>query len=120
MSILENSTTIKSVWDGVTLKSVISGFILAVIMCAANSYLTLKAGVIEEGPIIAALIFTGIFFALKQKVTTTEAMIAATMGSAGGSFGFVTNIFAAFQMVGITLTTGQMMLLTLSTGVFSV
>lgn len=109
-----------SIWMGVTLKSVISGFILAVIMCAANSYLTLKAGVIEEGPIIAALIFTGIFFALKQKVTTTEAMIAATMGSAGGSFGFVTNIFAAFQMVGITLTTGQMMLLTLSTGVFSV
>lgn len=108
------------IWQGITLKSVISGFILAAVMCAANSYLTLKAGVIEEGPIIAALIFTGIFFALKKKVTTTEAMIAATMGSAGGSFGFITNLFAAYKMVGIELTTTQMMFFTLSTGAFSV
>lgn len=110
----------QSFWKGITVKSLISGAFLAVIMCAANSYLTLKAGVIEEGPIISALIFTGIFFTLKRKVTTTEAMIAATMGSAGGSFGFVANIFAAYKMLGIQLTTTQMVLLGLSTGALSV
>jgi len=110
----------ESIWKGVTLKSVISGAVLAVVMCAANSYLTLKAGVIEEGPIISALIFTGIFFSLRRSVTVTEAVIAATMGSAGGSFGFIANLFAAYQMVGITLTTTQMILFSLSTSAFSI
>lgn len=108
-----------TLWTGVTGKSVVSGAILAVLMCAANSYLTLKAGVIEEGPIISALIFAGIFFALRRTVTVTEAMIAATMGSAGGSFGFIANMFAAFQMVGIKLTVIQMVLFSLSTGTLS-
>jgi len=110
----------ESIWKGCTIKSLISGALLAVIMCAANSYLTLKAGVIEEGPIISALIFTGIFFSLKRTVTTEEAVIAATMGSAGGSFGFIANLFAAYQMVGIKLTTTQMFLFSLSTSAFSI
>lgn len=110
----------ESFWRGVTMKSVISGAVMAVVMCAANSFLTLKAGVIEEGPIISALIFTGIFFGLRRKVTATEAVIVATMGSAGGSFGFIANLFAAYKMVGITLTTSQMILFSLSTGAFSI
>lgn len=109
-----------SIWKGVTLKSVVFGAIMAAAMCAINSLLTLKAGVIEEGPLLSAIIFAGIFFAARRKVTSLEAVIVATMGSAGGSFGFVANLFAAYRMLGIELSTVQMCAFTLSTGMISV
>ena len=65
-----------------------------------NSYLTLSFGVIEEGPTIAALLFFAIFFLSRTKITTTEMVIVATMGSAGGSLGFIANFYAAKAMTG--------------------
>ena len=65
-----------------------------------NSYLTLSFGVIEEGPTIAALIFFAFFFISKTKISTTEMVIVATMGSAGGSLGFISNFYAAKAMTG--------------------
>lgn len=84
----------------ITLRSVISGMVLSVVLCAMNSYLTLSFGVIEEGPTIAALFFFAIFFLSKTKITTTEMVIVATMGSAGGSLGFISNFYAAKAMTG--------------------
>ena len=45
-----------------SLRALIAGFVLAVLLCGINSYLTLSFGVIEEGPTIAALFFFAFFF----------------------------------------------------------
>lgn len=81
-------------------RALITGFLLALLLCGVNSYLTLSFGVIEEGPTIAALFFFAFFFLAKTKITSTEMAIVATMGSAGGSLGFISNFFAAKAMTG--------------------
>lgn len=91
-----------------SLRSVVVGFLLAVLLCAVNSYLTLSFGVIEEGPTIAALMFFAIFFLSKRAIQTTEMVIVATMGSAGGSLGFISNFYAAKAMTGEPYTLWQM------------
>jgi uncharacterized oligopeptide transporter (OPT) family protein len=84
--------------DRPTARSIVSGFALAVLLCGVNSYLTLSFGVIEEGPTIAALFFFAFFFLSRKAITTTEMVIVSTMGSAGGSLGFITNFYAAKSM----------------------
>src|SRR5690606_4828027 len=91
-----------------TVRALIAGFLLALVLCGVNSYLTLSFGVIEEGPTIAALFFFAFFFLSATKITTTEMGIVATMGSAGGSLGFITNFFAAQAMVGAPYSFWQM------------
>ncbi len=93
---------------GVTVRSVTAGLLLSLVLCAMNSYLTLSFGVIEEGPTIAALIFFTFFFLSRTKITTTEMVMVATMGSAGGSFGFIANFYAAKAMTGTGYTIAQM------------
>ena len=83
-----------------SLRSILMGFALAITLCFMNSYLTLSFGVIEEGPTIAALFFFAFFLLAKNKVTAHEMVIVATMGSAGGSLGFITNFYAAKAMTG--------------------
>jgi len=82
-----------------TKRSFIAGYILAVSLCAINSYLTLSFGIMEEGPAIAALFFFAMYFRSTNKITTSEMTIVATMGSAGGSLGFISNFFAAQVMI---------------------
>ncbi len=91
-----------------TLRSIIAGFFLATALCGMNSYLTLSFGVIEEGPTIAALFFFAMFFLARTKITTTEMVMVATMGSAGGSFGFISNFYAAKAMTGAAYTLPHM------------
>jgi len=86
--------------SGLTARSITAGLVLSVVLCAMNSYLTLSFGVIEEGPTIAALIFFALFFLASRKITSTEMVIVATMGSAGGSLGFIANFYAAKAMTG--------------------
>lgn len=86
--------------QALTARSLVAGFVLSLLLCGVNSYLTLSFGVIEEGPTIAALFFFAFFFLSSVKITTTEMAIVATMGSAGGSLGFITNFFAAVAMTG--------------------
>lgn len=78
-----------------TARSFVMGSVLAVVLCGVNSYLTLSFGIIEEGPAIAALFFFAFFFRARNKITTTEMVIVATMGSAGGSLGFISNFYGA-------------------------
>jgi uncharacterized oligopeptide transporter (OPT) family protein len=94
--------------SGVTPRAVIAGFFLALLLCGMNSYLTLSFGVIEEGPTIAALFFFAIFFVSKLPITVTEMVIVSTMGSAGGSLGFISNFFAAKAMTGAPYSVGEM------------
>jgi uncharacterized oligopeptide transporter (OPT) family protein len=85
----------------ITLRSVLMGLIFSVALCAMNSYLTLSFGVIEEGPTIAALFFFALMLPFGAKsITNTEMVIVATMGSAGGSLGFISNFYAAKAMTG--------------------
>lgn len=97
-----------------TARSIVAGLVLSLVLCAMNSYLTLSFGVIEEGPTIAALFFFAFFVVLRmaygglRKITTTELVIVATMGSAGGSFGFIANFYAAKAMIGEPYTLAQM------------
>lgn len=86
--------------SGVTPRALVAGFVLALLLCGMNSFLTLSFGVIEEGPTIAALFFFAIFFVSKLPITVTEMVIVSTMGSAGGSLGFIANFFAAKAMTG--------------------
>jgi hypothetical protein len=81
-----------------TARSFVLGSVFAVLLCGVNSYLTLSFGIIEEGPAIAALFFFAFFFKSRNKITATEMVIVATMGSAGGSLGFISNFFAARAM----------------------
>src|SRR5262245_49060315 len=85
----------------ITVRSLIAGLVLSLVLCAMNSYLTLAFGVIEEGPTSAALIFFTVFVFSSKKITTTEMVIVATMGSAGGSLGFISNFYAAKAMTGV-------------------
>lgn len=93
-----------------TMRSFIAGTVLAIVLCAVNSYLTLSFGIMEEGPAIAALFFFACFFMSKTKITTAEMVIVATMGSAGGSLGFISNFFAAKAMTGTPYTIWEMAL----------
>ncbi|MCW5800992.1 MAG: OPT/YSL family transporter [Deltaproteobacteria bacterium] len=93
-----------------TMRALIAGLVFSVVLCAMNSYLTLSFGVIEEGPTIAALFFFAVFFLSKTKITTTEMVIVATMGSAGGSFGFISNFYAAKAMTGTPYSVTDMAL----------
>ena len=78
-----------------TMRSFVMGSVLAIVLCGVNSYLTLSFGIIEEGPAIAALFFFAFFFKASKKITATEMVIVATMGSAGGSLGFISNFYGA-------------------------
>ena len=100
----------------VSLRAVISGVVLAVVLCSVNSYLTLSFGVIEEGPTIAALFFFTFFFLSTRKITSTEMVMVATMGSAGGSLGFISNFFAARVMVGEPMVFWEMVSVSTVTG----
>ena len=93
-----------------TLRSILAGMLFATLLCAMNSYLTLSFGVIEEGPTIAALFFFALFFLSRTRITTTEMVLVSTMGSAGGSFGFIANFYAAKAMTGQAYTMTQMVL----------
>jgi uncharacterized oligopeptide transporter (OPT) family protein len=93
---------------GLTTRAILSGAVLAVCLCAMNSYLTLSFGVIEEGPTIAALFFFAFFFWVAPKINTAEMVIVSTMGSAGGSLGFIANFYAAKAMTGTPYTLWEM------------
>jgi uncharacterized oligopeptide transporter (OPT) family protein len=94
--------------NGLTPRAILSGSALAIALCAMNSYLTLSFGVIEEGPTIAALFFFAFFFWVTPKINTAEMVIVSTMGSAGGSLGFIANFYAAKAMTGTPYTVWEM------------
>jgi uncharacterized oligopeptide transporter (OPT) family protein len=129
-----------------TVRSLIAGGAFGTFMCAVNTYLTLRFGIIEEGPMIAAIFFfSAVYFATVfahvvsrimegvsrtvatargeievQPVTTAEMVIVATMGSAGGSLAFIANFFAAKAMTSEPYTTLEMFLFAVVSGTIGV
>ncbi len=69
----------------VTVASIILGAILAVVMCAANTYLGLKAGMTVSASIPAAVISMGILRGILRRGTILENNIVQTIASAGES-----------------------------------
>lgn len=104
-----------------TTRSFIAGYILAMALCALNSFITVTFGVMEEGPTIAALVFFAVFTYSKTRITKSEMIMVATMGSAGGTLGFMSNVFVAKAMIATELQSGspytifEMMAMTLAT-----
>jgi len=130
-----------------TARSLIAGGAFGTFMCSVNTYLTLRFGIIEEGPMIAAIFFfSAVYFAMifarfvsrimegasravsrvrggaieVQPVTTAEMVMVATMGSAGGSLAFIANFFAAKAMTSEPYTTLEMFLFALVSGTIGV
>lgn len=102
--------------EAITIRSFASGFLLALLMAGINSYLTLKVGLIEEGTIITMMLFALVLWVARAKSPTSqEVALVATMGSAGGSFGFIANFFAANTLAGNHPSAMQMMLLPIMT-----
>ncbi|EKD56413.1 MAG: OPT family oligopeptide transporter [uncultured bacterium] len=93
----------------------IAGYFLAMLLCGINSYLTLKVGVIEEGVCITALLYAGTLILMRVKISSEELALVATMGSAGGAFGFIANFYAAFYLIGQPMTFWQMVIFSLLT-----
>lgn len=117
-----------------TLRCLVAGGVLAIVLCAVNTYLTLRFGIIEEGAMIAAIFFyTALYFAalLGRRLagvrwlrvgpaTAAEMVMVSTMGSAGGSLGFIANFFAAKAMTSKPYTITEMMLFAAVSGTFGV
>lgn len=102
------------------MRALISGAVFAIALCAMNSYLTLSFGVIEEGPTIAALFFFAFFFWMANKITSSEMVIVSTMGSAGGSLGFIANFYAAKAMTGTPYTIAEMSIFGIASGLVGI
>lgn len=89
----------------VTRRSLFYGLLCALVMCAVNSFLTLKVGIIEEAAVLSTLIFVMFAQLSKQKtVTRGEAVVVATIGSAGATLAFLANFFAALALSGRILS----------------
>jgi putative OPT family oligopeptide transporter len=68
-----------------TVAAILLGLILAVVMCAANTYLGLKAGMTVSASIPAAVISMGILKGILRRGTILENNIVQTIASAGES-----------------------------------
>ncbi len=68
-----------------TLKAILLGALLAVVMCAANTYLGLYAGMTVSASIPAAVISMGILRGILRRGTILENNIVQTIASAGES-----------------------------------
>lgn len=68
-----------------TIKAVVLGIILSAVLCAANVYLGLMAGMTVSASIPAAVISMGILRALSRRTSVLENNMVQTMASAGES-----------------------------------
>ena len=69
----------------ITLTSVITGIILAVVFGAANAYLGLRVGMTVSASIPAAVVSMGVFRVILRKSSVLESNLVQTVGSAGES-----------------------------------
>jgi len=69
----------------ITLTSVITGILLAVVFGAANAYLGLRVGMTVSASIPAAVVSMGVFRVILRKSSILESNLVQTVGSAGES-----------------------------------
>ena len=68
-----------------TLTSIVTGIILAVVFGAANAYLGLRVGMTVSASIPAAVISMGVIRVIMKKNSILESNVVQTIGSAGES-----------------------------------
>ena len=68
-----------------TLRAIVLGLLLSVVMCAANMYVGLKAGMTVSAAIPASVISMGILRGLLRRGTILENNIVHTIASSGES-----------------------------------
>lgn len=107
---------VQEVASGITARVWAWGVGLALLLASTNAYVTLKIGVMEEGAALSFLMFMVYIkiFRLRD-ASKAEAVMVATMGSAGGSLSFLANFFAAMTISGRSLTMMEMTVFSITT-----
>ncbi len=90
-----------------TLRALIPGIFLGVLIVAYNVYMGLRTGWGEGGSILAAVLGFAVMRALRQKYTILENNITQTTASASATIGNAMNIVATFFLMGIVLSGWQ-------------
>jgi len=109
-----------------TIRAVVAGCLIGILLVAVNIYMGLKTGFGEGGSIIAAILGLVIFKAFRARYTILENNITQTAGSAAGSIGNIVNVVPAFVIMAAAGTIAapmswwQIMLFVFSTSLIGV
>lgn len=109
-----------------TVRAVVAGCLIGVLLVAVNIYMGLKTGFGEGGSIVAAILGLVVFRALKKNYSILENNITQTAGSAAGSIGNIVNVVPAFVVLAAAgtipapMTWWQIMLYVFSTSLLGV
>ncbi|MBN1425194.1 oligopeptide transporter, OPT family [Candidatus Fermentibacteria bacterium] len=109
-----------------TLRAMLVGCAIGILLVAVNIYMGLKTGFGEGGSIIAAIMGLVVFKALKSRYSILENNITQTVGSAAGSIGNIVNVVPAFVIMAAAgtipraMTWWQVMLYVFSTSLIGV
>ena len=83
-----------------TLKVIIAGLLIGLLLISSNIYLGLKTGLTQGGSVIAAIIAFAIFKSLKSQFSILENNNAQTMASASASLGIMVSTIPALILLG--------------------
>lgn len=87
-----------------TLRALIPGILLGVVIASYNIYMGLKTGWGEGGSILAAILGFAIMRAFRQKYSVLENNLTQTTASASATVGNAMNLIAAFFLMGIVIS----------------
>ncbi|MCK4547543.1 MAG: OPT/YSL family transporter [Candidatus Eisenbacteria sp.] len=90
-----------------TLRALVPGILLGVLIVAYNVYMGLRTGWGEGGSILAAIMGFAIMRGLGQKYTVLENNMTQTTASAAATVGNAMNVIATFFLLGIALSGWQ-------------
>ncbi len=90
-----------------TLKALIPGILLGVLIVTYNVYMGLRTGWGEGGSILAAILGFAMMRACRQKYTILENNLTQTTASASATIGNAMNIIATFFLMGMVLSGWQ-------------
>ncbi len=93
-----------------TLKAVMIGAFLCVILISSNIYMGLKTSFTEGGSILSAILAFTIVKAFKGKFSVLENNISQTMASAAASIGIMVSVIPALILMGYKFTGFQLFL----------
>ncbi len=92
-----------------TLKAVLAGIFIGILLVAVNIYMGLKTCFGEGGSIIAAIFGLVLFRMFRARYSILENNITQTVGSAAGSIGNIVNVVPAFVILAASGVISQAM-----------
>jgi len=92
-----------------TLRALVPGILLGVVIVAYNVYMGLRTGWGEGGSILAAILGFALMRALRQKYSVLENNLTQTTASASATVGNAMNLIAAFFLMGVAISGWQVL-----------